>query len=198
MRPTNLDRTHTMTRPAFAHFSRSALPGLALAALLMAGPTAPAAAADSLFVLSGTTDSFGPLPDLAFQGQFAYDSSAVADGFSGDIALSSFSLHFAGQTYDLASADAGTMPLASFAAGQFLGIGYVDADASDSAQRPHLTLVPGFFTLADDAYLAYEVAGLGGYGSYSVSAVPEPASLALLLGGLGLLGAAHRRRRLAG
>lgn len=170
------------------------LSGLALAALLMAGP---AMAADSAFALTGMTDSAGPLADLPFSGQFTYDAGAAVASFSGDIPLSSFTLHFAGQTYSLATADGGSAAVASFADGQLLGIAYVDADAGDSAVRPHLALVPGFFTLADDAYLAYEVAGMGGYGSYSISAVPEPASLALLLAGLGLVGTACRKSRRA-
>jgi hypothetical protein len=144
-----------------------------------------------VFALNGSTDSVGPLPALAFQGQFAYDASAATGSFTGDIPLSSFTLHFAGQVYSLATAD--SAPVAAFADGQFLGIGYVDADASDSATRPHLALVAGFTSFADEAYLGYEVAGLGGMGSYSISAVPEPASLALLLAGCAVIGLRARR-----
>ena len=161
---------------------------LALATLLAAGP---AMAADSVFALNGSTDGVGPLPALAFQGQFAYDASAAAGSFTGDILLGSFTLQFAGQTYSLASAD--SAPVASFADGQFLGIGYVDADASDSATRPHLALVAGFTSFTDDAYMAYEAAGVGGLGSYSIIAVPEPASLALLLAGCAVIGLRARR-----
>jgi hypothetical protein len=166
------------------------LSSLAWAALWAAGP---AAAADSAFALTGITDPAGPLADLPFQGQFAYDAGAATVSFTGDIPLSSFALHFAGQVYSLASAD--SAPVAAFANGQFLGIGYADIDASDSSARPHLALVPGFAAFTDDAYLAYEVAGMGGYGSYSISAVPEPGSLVLLLAGLGLVGLASRGRR---
>ena len=187
MRRPNIHRTPTM----FNTTRRLTLPCLALAALLSAGH---AMAATSMFALTGSTDSVGPLPDLAFHGQFAHDASAATAGFTGEIALSSFTLHFAGQVYSLGSADAGSLPVAAYAGGQFLGVAYVDADAIDSSARPHLALVPGFFSLAD-SQLAYELAGQGGYGSYSISAVPEPASLALLLAGLGVVGAACRARR---
>lgn len=168
------------------HF-RAGVGVLTLAALLSAG----AAQADAPFDLAGLTDS-GPLPNQPFVGGFAYDASAVAPGFSGDILLTGFVLTFAGQTYTLASADAA--PTAAFADGVFLGLSYADADSADAALRPNLAFVPGFFSF-DEAYFAYESAGgAGGFGSYGVSAVPEPAGGALLLAGLGLVGAMVRSR----
>jgi hypothetical protein len=163
---------------------------LALAALLSAGH---AMAADSLFTLNGSTDS-GPLAGTTFVGSFAYDASAAVAGFNGDIALSAFTLQFAGQTYSLASAD--SLPVAAFANGQFLGLAYVDADAADTGARPAVALVPGFTGFAGDAYMSYVgAAGEPGFGDYSISAVPEPASTLLMLAGLGGLCVAARRRR---
>ena len=170
-------------------FSRAGIGALAVAALLSAGTVQ----ADALFNLAGLTDS-GPLANEAFSGNFAYDASAVAADFSGDMLLTQFTLLFAGQSYTLASADAA--PTAAFADGIFLGLSYADADSGDAALRPNVALVPGFFAFDGEAYLTYESAGAaGGFGSYSISAVPEPASAALLLAGLGLVGAAARRRR---
>ncbi|GCL65728.1 PEP-CTERM sorting domain-containing protein [Pseudaquabacterium pictum] len=170
--------------------TRTIYAGLALAALLGSGL---AQAASSPFQLTGSTDS-GPLAGTVFSGSFAYDASPVVGDFSGSVALQAFQLQFAGQTYDLASADAPAT--AMFEAGQFIGLDYTDADSADAGLRPWLSLVPSLTGQFADAYLAYQGAdGLGGFGSYSISAVPEPGQWALLLGGLALVGVAGRRSR---
>ena len=175
--------------------SKRTLPRLKplLAALLAcAGLQAHAAA----FTFVGTTDS-GSLAGTAFSGSFSYADPAA--GFDGSVDLSAFSLGFAGQTYTLAGADVGTTPLAWFAAGSFIGIDYQDSSAADPALRPWVSLVAGFSQFSEAA-LAYSTssAGVGGFGSYSVSAVPEPASWALLFAGMagvgGIMGVAARRR----
>lgn len=175
-------RTHLMNHP---------LPDLrhALAAALLAGAALPAAAADFLF--SGSTDS-GSLNPATFSGTFSYADPLA--GFDGSVTLSAFSLSFAGQAYTLAGADAGTQPVAGFVAGSFVGIDYQDTRATLPGPRPQVLLTAGF-TALDQAFFSYDASGAGveGFGSYTVSAVPEPAAAALWLAGLALLGSARRR-----
>jgi hypothetical protein len=158
----------------------------ALAALLLCSAAAQAAS----FSFSGSTDS-GPLDGISFSGSFSY--SDIALPVDGEAPLTGFTLSFAGQSYTLASAT--QTPTAVFVGGSFVGLSYLDDASGDTAARPQVAFTPGFFDLSD-AYLAYVGAGAqGGFGSYAVAAVPEPATLALWLGGVALLGAVRSRKR---
>jgi len=152
----------------------------ASAAALLCLASASAAAADYSF--SGLTDS-GPLAGSAFSGSFSFDT-AVSDG---DVALTAFSLDFAGQHYGLEPDS-----VATFAGSILIGLNHDDLGSSDTAVRPNVQ-----FTAADWSGAAFWYEGaLGdvGFGSYSITAVPEPESWALLLAGLGVLGAVRRRQ----
>ena len=159
------------------------------AALLAAMLAAPAQAA--IFSFAGVTDS-GTLSATPFNGDFSY--ADPLPGFDGSLVLDSFSLGFAGQVYTLASADAGSVPMASFVGGVFVGVDYQDTSAAVPASRPWVQLVAGFDQLSQ-AQFSYDTSGTGveGFGSYGVSAVPEPASALLLLVGLVVAGGMARR-----
>lgn len=156
----------------------------AMAALLVCSAAAPAAT----FSISGSTDS-GPLAGASFSGMFSYSDTGLPT--DGEALLTDFSLSFAGQSYTLFSAD--VAPTAVFSGGSFIGLSYVDDASADTSLRPQIGFTPGFFDLSD-AYLAYVGSGgQSGFGSYSIAAVPEPATLVLWLGGVGLLGAMRRK-----
>lgn len=164
----------------------------ASAALLLA----PALAAAASYTFSGRVDD-GPLKGQPFGGSFEFDARSVTPSFTGDLALSAFSMSLAGQIYTLASADAPAV--AVYFDGSFLGLSFVDADAANPLLRPLVALVPGFVNLAD-AYLAYGQsndpgAGLAGFGSFSVTVVPEPATVLTMLAGLAMIAGTMNRRR---
>ena len=174
---------------------RLSFPSL-LAATLLASAALSSQAA--LITFSGTA-SFGPLAGSPYSGSFSYTDPGAF--FDGTVLLDSFNLSFAGQSYTLGSAD--QAPLAYLAGGQFFGVDYLDADSTDLATRPIVEMQADFFTgditLQGFSYLV-QVAGsdvLGqGFGTTVFASVPEPATVALLLAGLGL--AATRRRRVQG
>lgn len=160
------------------------LSALAAAALLACGGAHAAS-----FSFTGVTDS-GPLSGASFGGLFSYDDSALPA--NGDVLLDTFSMTFAGQSYALAS----TTGIASavFAGGSFVGLSILDLSAADPGVRPNYSFAPGFFAF-NESYFAYEAANaMGGFGSYTVSAVPEPWSAALLLAGLLVVGRRARRQ----
>ncbi|MCY4745506.1 FxDxF family PEP-CTERM protein [Pelomonas sp. UHG3] len=157
-----------------------------LAAAILGLACAAASAAD--FRLNGSivdTD-IASLNGLTFSGQFSLDLPAA--GYTGDVPLTAFSISFGTQTYTLT----GAAPSVYFDNGQFTALQYLWT-GSDGAS---LNMVTGFGTGAFEGTLNYATADAKfATGSFTISAVPEPESYALMLGGLGLVGWMARRRK---
>jgi hypothetical protein len=158
-------------------------PRLMLLAALLASSVGAQAAS---FNFSGMAED-GVLAGQSFSGMFSYaDNALTGSGFE-SLALTGLQFSFAGQSFALAAAD--PVPSADFQDGQFLGLSLVYA-----ATQPQLAFVSGG-TDFSQAYISYESAAGPGFGSYTISAVPEPESWALSLAGLATLGWALRRKR---
>ena len=154
-------------------------PSLIAAAALLA--TAAQAATGTL---QGLLDA-GPLAGTTFTGSYSYDDSGLTGATFEQIALTGFSLTLLSDVFSL-----NTSATADFGSGVFLGLSYTDARTSYT-----LTLSSGSVD-ASDAFVHYQpTTGLESSGGYTVSAVPEPASYALLIGGLCSLSLMARRRQ---
>ncbi len=139
---------------------------------------------------TGAVDS-GALLGETYSGQASFDDAGLTGSGSESLAVSTLTFSFLGNTFTEASGT-GT-PTADFLDGVFLGLSY-EVTAFD----PDFSLISGSSDTSD-AYFAYTpvtVTDPAGFGSLayaaSTGAAPEPATLALLMGGLALLG--HRRR----
>jgi len=159
---------------------------LALAALALTAGAAQASIVNYSF--TGAFDS-GPATGQTFSGSFSYTDDSLNGVADELVGLDSLVFTALGSTFTKSMAvDA---PLAAFYDGSFVGIdaSYIFADGGGFA------FIDGYFDLSS-AYAAYQpLTGGGSIGSYSVTAVPEPAALALSLAGLGAAGLAMSRRR---
>ena len=164
---------------------------LALAALALT--TGAVQASPVNYTFNGVIEDTTGTPSLvgsAFSGTFSFDDALLSNS-TNFLNLTSLSVSFLGVSYTLGQASPGSA--VNFLGGQVTGI---DAYFSSANQ---LTLTNGFGTPYLNYISAAEIESNGSYTVSAVSAVPEPAMLALSLGGLVALGlvTARRRRQMA-
>ena len=147
---------------------------------------AGAHAAPVAYSFTGVADS-GALTGAAYAGGFSVDPAALAGVGDEFLPVSGFGFSFLGTSYSAAD----FAPAAHFADGVFVGLdGFADLGGVES-----LALISGVSEVGE-AYFAYDLAAGAGFGplAYTVAAVPEPQTLALLAAGLGLVATVARRR----
>jgi hypothetical protein len=154
----------------------------------------PAQAAVQNYTFTGALDS-GFYNGETYSGSFSFDDASV-DNFDLDIVnLISFDMSFLNTNYTLSNTI--VPPDVSFLDGSFLGLSLSIDSVTPNAG---FTFVAGSVDTSD-AFLAVDTnLGLSGAGNvaYSLTApVPEAETYAMLLAGLGVMGAVARRRKTA-
>ncbi len=157
----------------------------AILALALGAAVSQVHAAPQIYTLAGVAED-GPLAGSAFSGRFAFDGAVLSGVDAETVLLDWVDIEVFGQRYGAESMS--YTPTASFFDGVLLGI-----DLLHEGRDSGFAFVSGFFAL-EDAYFAYFVPQGAGFGSLTVSPVPEPPQALTLLAGLGLIGGVMRRR----
>ena len=141
------------------------------------------------YSFGGAVD-FGALSGEAYAGQFTFDDAALTGLGDELLPVSRLSFNFLGNAFNQTTSAA--PPVVTFRDGNFLGLSF-----NVNTFTPGFALIPGFLDVTR-SYFSYDNGtGNAGFGSltYTVSTVPEPEILILMLTGLTLVGyAVHRRR----